>query len=124
VFKTSPLYYPRKTNMKNKKQTAFRAAMDVARNKRLSGWKFRLFERGRLASQSPIIILAPETPPDDPLACSALVTVTHSGAVKSALAGAPDAREPVAYVCGASTLAGDLIDWLFTAGATPAEAVR
>jgi hypothetical protein len=111
--------------MKNKKQTAFHAAMDVARGKLLSGWKFRLFERGRLASQSPIVILAhAETPPEDPLSCSELVTVANSGEVKSALAGAPDAREPVAYVCSASTLAGDLIDWLLTAGAVSAEAVR
>lgn len=106
------------------KQTVFQAAMDVARNERLSGWKFQLFKRGRLASHSPIVILsATGSPPDDPLACSALVAVAHSGEVKSALASAPDAREPVAYVCSVVTLANDLIDWFCAAGAVSAGAV-
>jgi hypothetical protein len=112
--------------MKSKKQTAFQAAMDVARNERLSGFQFRQFRQGA-ASASPIVILAGSRPPADPLACARLIPLPWAESVYNALAGAPEAaREPggVGYVCAVPFIARDLMTRFIMAGAAEAEAVR
>jgi hypothetical protein len=111
--------------MKNKKQTAFQAAMGVVRNKRLQGWQFRRFQQGAAAT-SPVIILAPETPPSDPWETCQLVPLVHSGDVYNALAAAPEAARGAggaAFVCRVLPIASDLANWFRMAGAVAAEAV-
>jgi hypothetical protein len=112
--------------MKNKKQTTFRAAMDVVRDKRLAGWSFRLFRRGA-AEVSPVIILAPETPPTDPWATCRLVPVETCDSVYRALAGAPEAARGAggaAFVCRVLPIANDLENWFSDAGAIQMDVVR
>jgi hypothetical protein len=109
--------------MKNKKPTAFKAAMGVVRNKRLQGWQFRRFQQGAAAT-SPVIILALETPPSDPWATCRLFPVENFDGVYRALVRAPEAAlvpHGIAFVCRVLPLASDLANWFRDAGATPAE---
>jgi hypothetical protein len=112
--------------MKNKKQTALHAALDVARNRRLSGFQFRQFREGAAAASPIIILSATGSPPADPLACSRLIPVETCGGVYRALAGALDAahvRGGVAYVCAVSPVADSLRERFLLAGAVSAGCV-
>jgi hypothetical protein len=110
--------------MKNKKQTAFHAVLDVARGKLLAGFWFRQSREGA-AEASPIIILsATGSPLPDPLACSRLIPVETFDSVYRAVQGAPEsARAPggVAFICAVSPVADALRERFILAGAMPEE---
>jgi hypothetical protein len=118
------MYFLRKTNMKNKKQTVFHAALDVTRGKLLAGFWFRQSREGA-AEASPIIILsATGSPLPDPLACSRLIPVETFDSVYRAVQGAPEsARAPggVAFICAVSPVADALRERFILAGAMPEE---